>query len=488
MKTIEVSTPNKKILLIGGKSDIGSNFFKKFSKTLDIDLTSKEKEKGYVLVDLEDVLTFKNLDFSRYDSAIFLAGITNLQYINSNKSKTRLINQKNTSLLMDKLLRKKIFTLFLSSNQVFSGKKDFYSCEDKKDPLSLYGSYKSEVEDYILGHKEKDHAAILRLTKVISNQTRFIKNWKKEYKTNQQVSVFSNRFISPIELEEVLDAMLLIIENRKKGIYQLGGKEYLTYLQYAKEYFPQIKDTNFKLIPSSENDDRLYPPSSLNTNLPTKELQYDDFRNQPDISLGLMTKYAYWNDPKRMGFTFSRYKFVSKMFDGFDSVLEIGCADAFCSTLVMESVKKLEACDFDKMFIKENEKNHPHRSRIKFYYQDLVKNSLPKKYNGIYALDVLEHIEKHEEQKFLTNLSRGLKANGSCIIGMPSLESQKFASEISKLGHVNCKSGEELKSTMKNYFRNVFIFSMNDETLHTGFFPMSHYLLALCINPRIQKN
>ncbi len=31
-----------------------------------------------------------------------------------------------------------------------------------------------------------------------------------------------------------------------------------------------------------------------------------------------------------------------------------------------------------------------------------------------------------------------------------------------------------------NFFERVFIFSMNDEVLHTGFHPMSHYIFSLC--------
>ena len=32
---------------------------------------------------------------------------------------------------------------------------------------------------------------------------------------------------------------------------------------------------------------------------------------------------------------------------------------------------------------------------------------------------------------------------------------------------------------MQQFFHNVFVFSMNDEVVHTGYFPMAHYLLAL---------
>ena len=54
------------------------------------------------------------------------------------------------------------------------------------------------------------------------------------------------------------------------------------------------------------------------------------------------------------------------------------------------------------------------------------------------------------------------------------------ASAGSKAGHVNCKDAPTLKLLLSVYFHNVFMFSMNDEVVHTGFYPMAHYLLALC--------
>ena len=63
---------------------------------------------------------------------------------------------------------------------------------------------------------------------------------------------------------------------------------------------------------------------------------------------------------------------------------------------------------------------------------------------------------------------------------MPSIESQKYASEGSKRGHVNCKTGNKLKELLSKHFCNVFVFSMNDEVVHTGFYPMAHYLIGLC--------
>jgi len=41
-----------------------------------------------------------------------------------------------------------------------------------------------------------------------------------------------------------------------------------------------------------------------------------------------------------------------------------------------------------------------------------------------------------------------------------------------------------LKKTMEKHFANVFMFSMNDEVVHTGYHKMAHYLLALCCTKR----
>src|SRR5207247_2527453 len=97
-----------------------------------------------------------------------------------------------------------------------------------------------------------------------------------------------------------------------------------------------------------------------------------------------------------------------------------------------------------------------------------------------YALDVLEHIPQENEDLFIKNMINSLNQQGVMIVGMPSLESQEYASLQSKIGHVNCKSGKALKDCLSRYFHNVFIFSMNDEVVHTGFYPMAHYLFALC--------
>lgn len=202
------------------------------------------------------------------------------------------------------------------------------------------------------------------------------------------------------------------------------------------------------------------------------------------INLGKHSSWEWLNDPKHLVFSLSRYKFVSKLFFKFENVLEIGAGDGFKSQIVKQTVKSLTLSDnslinYDRYHSKSN-----NYSNCEFILHDFIKKKLKKKYDGIYLLDVFEHISKKKENIFIKNISSSLKKNGSLIIGIPSLESQKYASSHVKKEHINCKTKNELNIFLKKYFKNVFMFSMNDEVVHTGFDQMSNYIIALCLNKK----
>lgn len=222
----------------------------------------------------------------------------------------------------------------------------------------------------------------------------------------------------------------------------------------------------------------------MENNFQTKEPQYnalfDVVKKHGRTTFGLMVNQSWNEDPKRTLFTPARYKFVSRLLEGREHVLEIGCADAFGTRIVQQNVGSITAVDFDPVFIEDvNARQNPSWP-IECFLHDMLEGPVPGIFDGIFSLDVLEHIMPADENQFLLNMVKSLHENGVSVVGMPSLESQIYASPQSKEGHVNCKSGKDLKKTLERYFHNVFIFSMNDETVHTGYYPMAHYLIALC--------
>jgi 2-polyprenyl-3-methyl-5-hydroxy-6-metoxy-1,4-benzoquinol methylase len=204
-------------------------------------------------------------------------------------------------------------------------------------------------------------------------------------------------------------------------------------------------------------------------------------------TLGLMTNQAWQDDPRHLLFTLARYKFVAKMLSGIERVLEVGCADAFGTRLVLQEVKQLAATDFDPVFVEDvNQRMDPHW-RFECFQHDLLTGPCPGgPFEGVYALDVIEHIPAEQEVQFLANMIGSLTPEGVLILGTPSIQSQAHASPPSKAGHVNCKDGLGLKQLLRRFFHNVFMFSMNDEVVHTGYFPMAHYLIGVACTRRSQ--
>ncbi len=202
-------------------------------------------------------------------------------------------------------------------------------------------------------------------------------------------------------------------------------------------------------------------------------------------TMGLHASWVFYDDPKRLSFSLSRYKFAARMLEGYKNVLECGCADGFGSRIVAQAVGKLTALDFNPDYIHSAEESAAHdKWAVTFLLHDMLASPPPGHYDGAYSMDVLEHIPEEHERTFLDNLTACLDIDGLCVIGMPSLQSQLYASALSKEGHVNCKDQGDFKGLMKQYFTTVLAFSMNDEVVHTGYPAMSHYNIMVCSGKR----
>ena len=206
-----------------------------------------------------------------------------------------------------------------------------------------------------------------------------------------------------------------------------------------------------------------------------------------EFRLGENTTRILYQDPKLLLFTLARYKFVAKMFAGFESVLEVGCQEAWGMPIVAQSVGTIHGVDFYEPYIESCQRricDSGYEHNMSFGVHDFLDGPVDQEFEGVFALDVLEHIEKEHEALFIRNLIGSMAPGGTAILGMPSIESQQYASKASLAGHVNCKSGPEFSSFARDHFNSVLTFCMNDEVLHTGFFPMAQYLFVICSNPR----
>jgi len=229
--------------------------------------------------------------------------------------------------------------------------------------------------------------------------------------------------------------------------------------------------------------------SKLSAKEPQYQFMVDLLSEKGSISMPCRASTMWRLDPKLLSFTLARHKFVAKMLSGYNKVLEVGCGDGFASRLLHDEVNVLHSVDFDPLFIEEANKNKDPDWSVCFAIHDILSGSylLPngEQFDAVFSLDVIEHNTADQESTYLINITLSLKQGGVFICGAPSLESQVYASSFSKEGHVNCKSGNQLKKILSNYFEHTFLFGMNDEVLHTGFSPMCHYLFVLAVGNKV---
>lgn len=92
------------------------------------------------------------------------------------------------------------------------------------------------------------------------------------------------------------------------------------------------------------------------------------------------------------------------------------------------------------------------RTKGKFFYYDINTRKLKKKYDIIFLLDVLEHIDN--QKKFLDSCFFHLKKGGLMVINVPALNI--FYSNYDKaVGHIRRYNLYQIKSLFKN--KNIII-------------------------------
>lgn len=207
-----------------------------------------------------------------------------------------------------------------------------------------------------------------------------------------------------------------------------------------------------------------------------------EYIGNPSLKLGPQFAYQAFYTPRHLVFVFSRYKFAAKLLSSKSKgrVLELGCGEGIGSLILAEEGHCIVGVDSDKDAIDYARKNLENHSKFDLsYFHGDITNMKIGLFDAAVSLDVIEHIPREDEEKFVRSIYEHLNDDGFCLVGTPNITAHKYASEMSKRGHINLYDAERLRDLLRKFFKNVFIFGMNDEVVHTGFHPMCHYIVAL---------
>lgn len=207
------------------------------------------------------------------------------------------------------------------------------------------------------------------------------------------------------------------------------------------------------------------------------------------IDLGYHWSYNLRQDPKRLAFVLSRYKFAAKMACRDADVLELGCSEGIGTPILAEFARSYTGVDFDAQAIGDARANW-RQPNWDFIQTDFIGQvftppgseagaAKPAGFGAIVSMDVVEHIYPEHEQSFWQTVHANLAPEGVAVIGTPNISSAPYASAASQQGHVNLFDAARLQAAMEAICHTSFLFGINDEMVHTGYAPMCHFLVIV---------
>jgi dTDP-4-dehydrorhamnose reductase len=225
------------LLLIGGDSEIGAATRRLLTAQGDaVAATTRRADRASAArpwLDLAAPLDDWEPPAGTQAACIF-AAIARLADCAADPAGSAQINVTQTSILIERLIARGIYVLFLSTNQVFDGNIPNMAADAPASPVSEYGRQKARVENVVRDHIQRGApAAILRLAKVVSPGMALIDGWTNALRAGQPVRAFHDMTLAPTPTDMVSAAIGALLEDRAAGIYQLTGPRDVTYADVA---------------------------------------------------------------------------------------------------------------------------------------------------------------------------------------------------------------------------------------------------------------
>lgn len=208
-------------------------------------------------------------------------------------------------------------------------------------------------------------------------------------------------------------------------------------------------------------------------------------RPSKPVTLGEHWSFNLRGDPKRLAFVLARYRLAAEAVAQGANVLELGCSEGIGAAMLLERAARYTGVDMDGDAIAAAQANWANGTdkRSTFIEADFLGQRFGQ-FDAVVSLDVVEHIAPAIEDRYFQTVVDHLTDRGAAVIGTPNKTSEAWASPMSKAGHINLFDGKRLRQTMRRFFHHVYLFGLNDEVVHTGFEPMTHYLACVGFSPR----
>ena len=254
----------KRILLIGSNGRLGqqlANLYKDQNKIellccsnqdesfvdgveyRTLDITQKEEVKEVILDFFPDFVinsaAYTNVDKSEIERE--LAWKINVSGVEYMAQYSRIIDAH---------------IIHISSDYIFDGKNGPYTEKDLPHPVGYYGRTKHAAENVLRigGTKYTIIRPNVLYGSSINNQPDFVQWVIESLKAGKEINIVTDQINNPTYIPDLADMIKRVIEYEKDGIYNIGGREFMTRFEFTKRIakFFNLDETLIKPITTEE--------------------------------------------------------------------------------------------------------------------------------------------------------------------------------------------------------------------------------------------
>ena len=239
----------KRVLVTGSSGQLGSEL-----KYLSPNFHSIE----FVFTDIKELDITSNIALTSYfqdnkfDFCINCAAFTAVDKAEEDKDKADLLNSTAVKYLAEITKKNNVKFIHISTDFVFSGKKNRpYLEDDETNPISYYGTSKLMGEDLALSFNK--NSLIIRTSWLYSSfGNNFVKTMLKISESRNKLGVISDQIGSPTYARDLAKVIIEVIDSDKyqSGVYHYSNEGVASWYDFAQAIFIE-KGIEIKLIPIS---------------------------------------------------------------------------------------------------------------------------------------------------------------------------------------------------------------------------------------------
>jgi dTDP-4-dehydrorhamnose reductase len=232
----------KRVLVIGANGMLGQRVIHFYSKQEDIQLLGCSIEPGacydhidYKSCDVTKRDNIKNIVLDFYpDYIINAAAFTNVDLCETEREKAWKVNVKAVEYLAEASRIIDAHLIQISTDYVFDGTKGPYDERANPKPLGYYGRTKLASENVL--KLSGTYFTILRtnvLYGLANSRPDFVRWVVSSMKEGKKIRIVTDQINNPTYIDDLVQAINKVLEFRKYGIYNIGGREFISRYEFT---------------------------------------------------------------------------------------------------------------------------------------------------------------------------------------------------------------------------------------------------------------